>query len=282
MPQMNASAYAYYLKGVTIRENPAKFNAAGIVELLHAFENAIREDPSASQAHAELAYTYVRFYQQGWTANPDATLKKAEELAKKALALNDDFDSHWNLAIVYWNQGEFDRSFEEYAAAAQRWEKKVFDQDFYEYVALRKNNSRNPDLTADMAEALIYAGKPDQAITRIREAIDIRRKMDNPFSAIPYWYRWNFGRAHYMRKSYQDAIDEMGRIADPLPNDAILIIAASKAQLGEVDAAMTYMALFSQNDPEWSIAKAAERHFRLASDREHWLDGLRKAGLKGP
>ena len=40
------------------------------------------------------------------------------------------------------------------------------------------------------------------------------------------------------------------------------------------------MAQFSKNDPEWSIAKAAERYFRRDSDRQHWLDGLRKAGLK--
>ena len=104
-------------KGVQIREDPTKFNAAGIVELREAFENAIREDPDASQAYAELAYTYVRFYQQGWTKNPEATLKRAEELAKKALDLKDDFDGHWNLAIVYWNQGEFDESFVEYDTA---------------------------------------------------------------------------------------------------------------------------------------------------------------------
>ena len=37
---------------------------------------------------------------------------------------------------------------------------------------------------------------------------------------------------------------------------------------------------FIQNDPEWSIAKAAERYFRYDGHRQHWLDGLRKAGLK--
>jgi hypothetical protein len=40
------------------------------------------------------------------------------------------------------------------------------------------------------------------------------------------------------------------------------------------------MAQFSKNDPVWSIAKAAERYFRNDSDRQHWLEGLRKAGLK--
>ena len=137
MPQMNDQAYKYYQDGVKIREDPAKFNAAGIVELREAFENAIGKDPKASQAYAELAYTYVRFYQQGWTDNPAKILNRAEDLARTALSLRDDFDGHWNLAIVSWNQGKFDESFQEYDAAAQCWKNNVFDPGFEEYVALR-------------------------------------------------------------------------------------------------------------------------------------------------
>ena len=59
-----------------------------------------------------------------------------------------------------------------------------------------------------------------------------------------------------------------------------VITAASKAQLGDLEGAKSEMATFSKNDPEWSIAKAAERYFRNERDRQHWLDGLRKAGLK--
>ena len=280
MRQMTDEALTYYLKGVEIRENPAKFNAAGIGELLQAFENAIRVDPEASQAYAELAYTYVRFYQQGWSKDPGATLEKAEGFAKKALGLNDDFDSRWNLAIVYWNQGRFVESFQEYDAAAQHWKNKKFDPRFKEYEAFHAKGLENPDLAADRAEALIYAGEPDRAIQLINDAIAIRGQVGDPFSAVPYWCKWNFARIHYMNTHYQHAIDEVGRITGPLPNDVLLIIAASKAKLGEVVAAMTYMALFSQNDPEWSIAKANERHFHNNSDRQHWLDGLRKAGLK--
>ena len=246
-------AYDYYLRGIGVRDDPDKFTVDGSSELRQLFETAIERDPNFSRAYAELAYSYVREYQEGWTENPDATLKKAEELAKKALDLNDDFDGHWNLAIVYWNQGEFDKSIIEYGTA-------------------RKLNPNNPDLAADMAEALIYAGEADTAITQIREAM-----LHNP--EVPYWYEWNLARAYYMTKRYQEAIDAVGKISDP-PNDVLLITVASKAQLGDLVAARSEMAQFSTNDPEWSIAKAAERYFRYDSDRQHWLDGLRKAGLK--
>ena len=183
-----------------------------------------------------------------------ASLEKAEELAKKALDLSDDFDGHWYLAIVYWNQGEFEKSFIEYEVA-------------------RRFNPNDPDLAADMAEALIYGGEPDKAIAQIKEAM-----LRNP-RTIPYWYWWNLGRAYYMARHYQEAIDAIAKITDP-PKDVLLITAASKAQLGDLDGAKSDMAEFSENDPEWSIAKSAEYYYRNDSDRQHWLDGLRKAGLK--
>jgi hypothetical protein len=40
------------------------------------------------------------------------------------------------------------------------------------------------------------------------------------------------------------------------------------------------MAEFSKVDPDWSIAKSAAYFYVKDSDRQHWLDGLRKAGLK--
>ena len=247
-------AYDYYLRGIWVRDDPKKFTVEGNAEMRQFYEKAIELDPNFSRAYAELAYTYVREYQEGWAKDADATLKQAEELAKKALDLNDDFDGHWNLAIVYWNQGAFDKSFVEYNTA-------------------RKLNPNNADLTADMAEALIYWGEPEKAIAQLKEAM-----LHNPM-APPYWYFWNLGRAYYMARHYQEAIDAIGRISDP-PNDVLLITAASKAQLGNLESARDDMAQFSKNDPDWSIAKAAERFFRDDSDRQHWLDGLRKAGLK--
>jgi len=276
------TALDYYLEGVRIRQDPTKFNADGILELRRKLEKAIETDKKFSLAYAELAYTYVRFYQQGWTREewPTDLLEKAEELAKDARHLKDDFDSRWSLAIVYWNQGKFVQSFNDYEEAAQRWDDGKFYEDIEEYVALRAKDPRNPDLIADMAEARTYAGEPNVAIQQLNEAIDIRGKMDDQFSANPYWYWWNLARAYYMAKRYREAIAAAGEITNP-PNDVLLITAASKAQLGDLDAARAEMVRFSQNDSEWSIAKAKERHFERDGDLEHWLDGLRKAELKG-
>jgi adenylate cyclase len=246
-------AYDYYLKGKEVLDDPDKYTAEGISEARMLFEEAIELDPQFSRAYAELSYVYVRESQSGLSEDSTASLEKAEGLAKKALGINDDFDGRWSLAIVYWNQGEFEKSFIQYEAA-------------------RNFNPNDPDLAADMAEALIYGGEPDKAIARIKEAM-----RHNP--KIPYWYWWNLGRAYYMARQYHDAIDAIAKITDP-PSDVLLITAASKAQLGDLDGAKSDMAEFSKTDPDWSIAKSAEYYYRNDSDRQHWLDGLRKAGLK--
>ena len=270
------SALSLYKDGIIVREDPKKFNAAGLVELRQLFEAAIKEDPGFSYAYAELSYCSLRLSQQGWTNDFDATLKRAEELANKAIDLKkaredkDDFHGHWSLAMVKWNQGRFDESFTEYDIA-QDLDPAIDGIDIPDFV-----EELQCDLIADRGEALIYAGKHDEAKTKIDAAYE--RRLGGGLE-IPHWYPWNFARLRYMTGDYQDAIDLLAdRVAEP--NDVLLITAASKAQLGDLDSAMTYMAQFSNNDPSWSIAKAAERHFGRDIDRQRWLNGLREAGLK--
>jgi adenylate cyclase len=249
----NMSAYDTYLQGKMVLYDPAKVTKEGNDEVRALLNKSIAQDAKFSMPYGLLSYTYVREYQNAWEEDRAASLKKAEDFAKKELALADEFDGHWSLATVYWNQGKFDESFSEYDEATRL-------------------NPNDPDLAAEMGEALIYGGGPSLAIEKIKGAIS-----RNP--TTPYWYWWNLGRACYMAKRYKDALDSIAKITEP-PNDTLLITAASKAQLGNLDAAKSDMAEFSKNDPGWSIAKSAEYYYRKDSDRQHWLDGLRKAGLK--
>ncbi|MBB3236580.1 adenylate/guanylate cyclase domain-containing protein [Phyllobacterium endophyticum] len=247
------SAYDYYLQGKAIWADSSKVTPEGNAEARQLFQKAIELDPKYSAAYAELSYVNVRAAQNGWTDDSKASLQQAEDLANKALSLSDNFSGHWYLAIIAWNKGDFDKSYREYERA-------------------RQINPNDPDLAADMAEALVYGGEPEKAIEQIEAA-----KRRNPF--YDYWYDWNEGRARYMAGQYQEAIDAIGRINSP-PNDVRLITAASKAQLGDIPAAKSIMAEFSKIDPDWSIAKSAAYFYRKDRDRQHWLDGLRKAGLK--
>jgi adenylate cyclase len=249
----NMDAYDYYLRGKAVVADPSKITPQGNTEARSLFEKAIELDPMFSEAYGELSYLFVREYQNGWSTDPNASLKKAEDLAKRSLAIADNAESRWSLAIVYWNQGAFEKSLAEYGVA-------------------RDLNPNDSDLAADMAEALVYGGEPERAIKQIKEAI-----AQNP--KTPYWYFWNLGRAYYMAGHYQEALDAIAKINDP-PNDVLLITAAAKAQLGDMEGARSDIAEFSRNDPDWSVAKSAAYYYRNDADRQHWVKGLRKAGLK--
>ena len=249
----NMDAYDNYLRAKMVLYDPNKVTKEGNAEVRSLLEKANALDPNFSMPFGLLSYTYVREYQNAWSEDRANSLKKAEEFAKKELSLANDFDGHWSLATVYWNQGKFDESLSEYEEAT-------------------KLNPNDPDLAAEMGEAMVYGGEPSVAIDKIKGAIS-----RNP--ETPYWYWWNLGRAYYMAKQYQNAIDAIAKISDP-PLDVLLITAASKAQLGNLEAAKSDMREFAKYDPEWSIAKSAEYFYRKDSDRQHWLDGLRKAGLK--
>jgi adenylate cyclase len=249
----NMDAYDNYLRAKMVLYDPSKVTKEGNDEVRAHLEKATTLDPKFSMPYGLLSYTYIREYQNAWSEDRANSLKKAEEFAKKELALADDFDGHWSLATVYWNQGKFDESFSEYEEAT-------------------KLNPNDPDLAAEMGEAMVYGGEPAVAIEKIKGAIS-----RNP--ETPYWYWWNLGRAYYMAKQYKNAIEAIAKISDP-PLDVLLITAASKAQLGNLEAAKSDMSAFAKYDPEWSIAKSAEYFYRKDNDRQHWLEGLRKAGLK--
>lgn len=245
-------SYEALLRGRAIVDDPAEFTAEGTYKAHYWFTEAINLAPGLSEAYAELAYLEVRKVRNGWCSNRAASLQYAEDFARQALALHDDYHGHWSLAIVYWEQGKFDASFLEFGIA-------------------RRLDPNNPDLDADEAEALMYGGEPDRAIAQINSAMS---RKPNP----PYWYWWNLGHAYYMKYQYREAISAINDIYD-LPKQVLLVTAASKAQLGDVHGAEADMATFKCYNPGWSLAKSAADPYRYDRDRHHWVDGLRKAGL---
>jgi tetratricopeptide (TPR) repeat protein len=240
---------------------------SGHQQAKHFLNLAIEEDSEYLPAFVELSYALVRESQNDWGEDRGQSLAQARQLADIAVALSDnagitwfnDFRGRWYSAIVSWNEGDFSRSFQEFDDARARITPERFTRD-------------SSDLDADMAEALIYFGQPQQAVEMIRDAMD-----RNP--EFHYWYRWNLGRALYMTGHFQEAIDTIAMIEAP-PNDVRLIVAASLAQLGQTADAQAVMAEFSARDPDWTVQKSAEYRYGSDSDRQHWINGLRMAGLR--
>ena len=247
------SAYEDVLRGEAIIVDPQKFTREGLAEARKYFVEATGLDKKYGRAWAELAYTYVREAQFGWTDNPEAALHKAEELARRAIELSDAYEAHWYLALVLSTRGQFDQSLAEFATAMRL-------------------NPNDADVAAAAGEPLVYGGESARAIEMILEAIK-----RNP--EVPYWYWWNLAWAYYMVGRYEDALGAAARISDP-PVDVLLVKAAAKAQLGDEKGAAADMEQYMRAEPDWTVEKSAAYYFRHDKDRQRWLDGLRKAGLR--
>jgi hypothetical protein len=239
------------------------------------YQDAIDTDPNYMPAYAEFSYVFVREYQNAWGeangVSRQQSLARAQQLADQGVGLGNDpksgwrndFRGLWYRAMVSWNQGDFKRGFDEYEAARRLIQAR----------ALRDE----ADLDADMAEAFTYYGQPERALELVEGAMG--RNKD-----FRHWYLWIRSRALYALERYQEAIDTISQIAEPY-NDLRLITAASLAQLAKTDPtrqpeATQVMKDFMAEDPDWTVQKSVDYPYGNDAARDHWIEGLRLAGLR--
>jgi hypothetical protein len=96
---------------------------------------------------------------------------------------------------------------------------------------------------------------------------------------IPDWYRWNLGWAHYFTKDYAGAVAALRKIMRPHP-EARLLLAVCLARQGKAKPAAGELKAFRDSRPEWTVeTERRSVRFHDAADEEHWLEGVRLAGL---
>jgi tetratricopeptide (TPR) repeat protein len=242
------------------------------------FEKAVELEPDYARAMAELSYVYVHTATAGWHSDKEAieALAKAEVYGKLAVRLDpDDYDTHWSLGYYYINsgkRGDFQRGIKEFEKALDLFMNGTDRID------------RKPGLLAEMGEALVFDGRPDEGIDLIEWAINL----------VPDWYRWNHGFALYCNKQYKEAIDALDKMYRKPGHprylyDSLLTQAAAYAQLGNGRKAKQAVTEFlkikrAKKRMSWTIADELKRTpFKPTKAglalRDHWIDGLRKAGL---
>ena len=119
----------------------------------------------------------------------------------------------------------------------------------------------------------------DPQIIRVARQQRALRSYDNE--------NWEFagflGFAYYLLKQYSQALPWLRECASRSPNlrASHCWLAATYAQLGNIEKARAEAAEALRIDPRWTIEGAGMRlnTFKRAEDAEHYFDGLRKAGL---
>src|SRR3989442_11149293 len=173
----NLEAYDAFLRGV---EYFWRLTKEATAQARQMFEKALALDPQYAEAYASLSETYYLEWVWRWSANPQ-TLERALALAQQAVALDDSLPAaHSLLSIAYAQQQQYEQAIAEGERS----------------IALDPNNA---DSYASQAEALIWAGRPEEALRAVAQAMRL-----NPH--YPPWYLIELGGAYRFTGRYAEAI----------------------------------------------------------------------------
>ncbi len=251
----NLDAYEKFLRG---EAQFFKYSRTGNHQARKYFEEAIKLDDHFSRAYAMLAWTHTFDFMNGWSTSPDKSLELGEQFATQALLLNN------SLPMAYFVRGLVYRERGEYVKALVEAEKAI-DLD---------PNYANAHVL--LATLLYYAGRPEDGLARIKQAIDL-----NPHH--PYNYPFHLGQAYFVLHRYDEAIAafKQGLATNPASERLHIWLAATYAQSGNVEDAEWEIQEVLTANPEFRLDRL-ERAFPFSdpADLEHFMEGLRKAGLK--
>ena len=150
-------------------------------------------------------------------------------------------------------------------------------------VALNPNDA---DANAILGNNLVYYGQLDEGREWILKAMRL-----NPYP--PSWYHWYRALLEYSSRQYEEAAKCVNRIR---PHDRWhrALLAACYAQMGRAEDARVEITAFvearraelearGEPMPEDTIELATFRanRYRRQADHDHFLEGLRLAGLTG-
>lgn len=220
-------------------------------------EQALKLAPEYAEAYVALAEAELQRGARGWMENAEDGVKRGEDLAKKALALDDpgaNARAHALLSRVYTFTAQFDRALVE---ADRAIEQNV--SDAYAY-ALR-------------GEALLWLGRLDESIAASEAArrFDPRINPDSGFS---------LALAYYTAGQYQEALAAADTALARAPDYSYLhaVRAAAFGQTGNTEEARKAADQLRRLDPFFRVDQFGAR-FVDAKFKAKAQEGLLKAGL---
>jgi adenylate cyclase len=247
----NLSAYDLWLRSRDhLRARKKDDNATARVML----EKAVALDPNGARYFADLAMAHLHESRWGWSDSQDQSLRIAEDLAHRGVALDDaDYWTHWVLADVLRAKSDF--------SGAQAAYERAY--------ALNPNDA---DLLADFGRLHIYLGRADESIRRIEKAMRL-----NPL--YPDWYLIALGLAYFFTGNYQTIIDLVHKARQTNPG-LLRLRAAAHIMLDQRDSAEVARSEMMRLEPWFTIATLRKAlPFKDPAFGEPFFAALRKAGL---
>ena len=222
-------------------------------------EEAISMCPENPVGYARLSFVYLNDYWLGNAKSPRETLKKAEELVKKALAIDDSIPiAHIMLCVVYYRKRQYDKAIAEAERA----------------VALDPSGWGSYSVYGD---TLLAAGRPKEAIPMLQKAIRL-----NP-NAMSMTFVF-LGNAFRMAGRFEEAVlaykKGLQRAPDSIP--AHINLGTTYSLMGRDNEARAEAEEVLRINPKFSLDYFAKTSapFKDQAEIDKIVNAMRKAGLK--
>jgi len=251
----NLQAYDCVLRSHAYEESHV---AADHLRARDCLERAVELDPGYADAWAQLSYLNREEFQHGFNASP-GSLDRALERARHAVELDPTNQAaYYALALAHFARREVVPFF----AAADR------------AVELNPNNAR---VLGGLGVHVAFAGDWERGIELVQRGAAL-----NPHS--PGRLYLVLSSDHYRRAQYQTALEELEKTRWQGLLLTEMRRAAIHGQLGNPREARASLDNLERLDPEFALHARTELEKFYLEDAlvEHFLDGLRKAGLEVP
>jgi adenylate cyclase len=126
-----------------------------------------------------------------------------------------------------------------------------------------------------MGQVLMFAGRHEEAVQHSEQALRL-----DPIS--PGFYYRILGLAYFFAGRYEEAIAAHKKSLNRAPNDILTHIALTTAYgwAGRLEEARAQAAEVLRINPNYSVEERKLGPYKNQADLEHYVEGLRKAGLK--
>jgi len=216
-------------------------------------EEAIRLDPQYSDAHSQLAWILWYAATNGWTDDPEGSLRRALDCAERGWSLNSkDYDALGARGYILVATGR-------YEAAARIVED------------LARKFPGHDRATMYQGEILNLLGQYEEALELIQHSMDINPEHDQ-------WHWMGIGRCLFCLERYPEAVHALEQFKTLSKFPFIrLFLAAAYAAAGRDEEARAEVETLGADAGK--LTAGASFIFRNPADRERLVMWARRAGL---